>query len=67
MYNSVVAPNIINKYNNNNNLKEQKEIVWMVNGEAEVNFVRNGSGDKWSSLYIRKLYIWFHKLTYLMR
>ncbi len=38
MYNSVVAPNIINKYNNNNNLKEQKEIVWMVNGEAEVNF-----------------------------
>jgi len=24
-------------------------------------------GDKWSSLYIRKLYIWFHKLTYLMR
>lgn len=44
MYNSVVAPNIINKYNNNNNFKEQKEIVWMVNGEAEVNFVRNGSG-----------------------
>ena len=38
MYNSVVAPNIINKYNNNNNLKEQKEIVWMVNGEAGVDF-----------------------------